>query len=150
MMMSTLDEFCDATALNTGVAAVYNIGSQLDMVDVREQAAEVPVYLVISVSTAVTSAGAATVQFQLVSDAIATPDLASASKHWISQAFGKAELVAGAVVAVVPLPFGALEPYERYLGVQQITGVAALTAGAVNAFLTTAPQTWVAQADATN
>lgn len=59
-----------------------------------------------------------------------------------------ATLVAGFQM-VIPLP-AKFPAYERYLGVQSVTGVAALTAGAVNAFLTLDPNSWTAHADASN
>ena len=37
--------------------------------------------------------------------------------------------------------------YERYVGIQQITGTAAFTAGAIDAFLTMDPIAWKAYAD---
>lgn len=147
MIIDSRTEFCDATALNTGAAGSYLIGNVIDtggsglmlgssgdgINDVDE------LYLVINVDTGVTSAGSATVQFHLCSDAqaaIATD--ASATYHWSSPAIPKATLVAGYYVARVELPKGT---YERYIGILQTTAVAALTAGAVNAFLTPAPVT---------
>jgi NADH:ubiquinone oxidoreductase subunit 2 (subunit N) len=51
--------------------------------------------------------------------------------------------VAGYTI-VVPLPQGV---YERYLGILQTTAVAALTAGKINAFLTTDASRWMAYAN---
>ena len=109
-----------------------------------------PMYLVIQVTTAVTSAGAATVKFELVSDAaaaIATDG--SATVHAATEAIGKASLVAG-YTRVIPLPPAAGNSYERYVGVLTTVGTAALTAGAVNAFLTKDVARWQAYADASN
>lgn len=139
MIMDERTEFCDATALNTGAAGTYLIGDVIDtggdgLNDVDN------LYLVIQVDTAVTSGGAATVQFQLASDAqaaIATDG--SATVHAASAAIPKATLVAGYDALVVELPKGT---YERYLGILQVTGTAALTAGKVNAFLTPVKPTW--------
>jgi hypothetical protein len=95
-----------------------------------------PFYCVITIDTAVTSAGAATVQFKLQS---AAADVASGSTftspttHWAGDVIGKATLVAGYRVAAFALPKG---PYQRYLGVVGDVGTADLTAGKVNAFLT--------------
>jgi hypothetical protein len=86
----------------------------------------------------VTSAGAATVQFQFASDAqaaIATDG--SATVHAQTEAIPKATLVAG-YQRVIPLPLE-LPVYEEFLGILQITGTAALTAGKVNAYLTLDP-----------
>jgi hypothetical protein len=109
-----------------------------------------PMYLVIQVTTAVTSAGAATVKFELASDAaaaIATDG--SATVHAATEAIGKASLVAG-YTRVIPLPPAAGNSYERYVGVLTTVGTAALTAGAVNAFLTKDVARWQAYADASN
>ena len=149
MILDELTEFCDATALNTGAAGTYNIG---DIIDLSVTAPEVGngqvVYLVVQVTTAVTSAGAATVQFQLVSDATSTISTSTQTIHFISMAIPKATLVAG-YTAIFPIAVGS-PAYERFIGVQQVTGTAALTAGAVNAFLTLDPSRWIAAADASN
>lgn len=136
-------EFASATALSTsgtGLAAVgdvYDIGGANDIGDGEQM------YVVIKVTTAVTSAGAATVSFQLVSDASGTLAAdGTESKHAETQAFGKAELVAG-FTTVIAVPPGAGEQYERYLGIQQNVGTAALTAGAIDAYLTLDPPTSV-------
>lgn len=145
MILDSRNEFCDATALNTGAAGTYLIGSQVDTSLANNVNDVDELYLVISVDTAVTSGGSATVQFHLASDdsaSIATDG--SATYHWSSPAIPKATLVAGYYVAKVELPKG---DYERYLGILQTTGTAALTAGKVNAFLTNTPVTWKAYTD---
>lgn len=137
-IMSARDEFCDATALNTGAAGTYLVGNVMDTSVVRDLGNGRVVYLVISVDTTVTSGGAATVQFILASDAqaaIATDG--SATQHILTVAIPKATLVAGyQIVLALPLESPA---YEQFLGILQVTGVAALTAGKINAFLTLDP-----------
>lgn len=143
MILDERNEFCDATALNTGAAGSYLVG---DVIPLGSDGVNVgpDLYLVIQVSTAVTSGGAATVQFHLASDAQAAIAAdGSASYHWSSSAIPKATLVAGYTMAV-RLPNGT---YEGYLGVLQTTGTAALTAGAINAFLTPDAAKWKAFAD---
>lgn len=137
-IMDSRAEFCDATALNTGAAGTYLIGNVMDASVARDLGNGRPVYLVISVDTAVTSAGAATVQFILASDAQAAITVdGTETRHWTSFAIPKATLVAGyQLVLALPAEFPA---YERFLGVLQVTGVAALTAGKVNAYLTLDP-----------
>lgn len=148
-------EFADATALNTGAAGTYNIGDVFDthgptvghgsgLNVTRDLGADGELYLVIRVATAATSGGAATGQFRLVSDDTATPSTTTATVHYTSAAIAVASLTAGATVAVVRLPSGS---YERYVGIQQITGTAAFTAGAIDAFLTNDPAIWRAYAD---
>lgn len=151
MILDELLEFCDATALNTGAAGSYLIGDVIDLGSAAKPIYDSPnIQLVIQVDTAVTSAGAATVQFSLCSDAQAAIAVdGSQTTHWQSGAIGKDTLIAGYTVAVVPLPKG-LPTYERYLGIVQTTGVAALTAGKVNAFLTQDASFWTSFADGTN
>ena len=147
MILDEYTEFLDAGALNTGVAGNYFIG---DVVDTENDGINDVDNLefVVQVSTAVLSAGAATVQFQLVSDAQAAIAVdGTATVHISTGAIPKATLVAGYTACRVVLPRGT---YERYLGVLQITGVAALTAGAINAFLTPQSTSWKAFPDADN
>lgn len=139
MILDERNEFADATALDTGGTGLALLG---DVIDLGAEAPEgfgegEQMYLCIQVTTAVTSAGAATVQFQLVSDAQAAIAAdGSETLHAQSDAIPKATLVAGYMV-VLPVP--QTPDYERYLGVQTNVGTAALTAGAVNAFLTLDP-----------
>lgn len=149
MIIDSTLEMLDAVALNTGVAATYLIGSQIDTSVVRDIGQGRPMYLVITVDTACLSA-TGTLQLKLASDssaAIATDG--TASEHWVSDTFLQAALTAGKTW-VVPLPAGTALPYERYLGILQVTGTAAFTAGKLNAFLTFDPFGWTAMADATN
>lgn len=150
MYLDERTEFADATALNTGAAGTYNIG---DVIDTRATSIDPNVtkdhegsdlYLVIQVDTTATSGGAATGQFRLVSDDTATPDTATATIHYTGPAIPVATLVAGYRYCAVRLPSGS---YERYIGVQQITGTAAFTAGKINAFLTADPALYRAYAD---
>lgn len=147
MILDERNEFCDATALDTSGTGYALVGDVIDTGNDGINDVD-GLYLVIQVDTAVTSVGAATVSFILASDAaaaIATDG--SATEHYVSAAIGKATLVAGYRVCAVELPKGA---YERYVGILQNVGTAALTAGAVNAFLTNDPETWTAMPDATN
>ena len=108
-----------------------------------------PLYLVVQVTTAVASGGSATANIQLASDAaaaIATDG--SATVHWQTGVLAKTVLAAGKTF-IVPLPWEDPD-YERYLGIIVTTATATTTAGAVNAFLTSAPSAWKAMPDATN
>ena len=53
---------------------------------------------------------------------------------------------------VIPLPvgYGTIFPYERYLGLLVVTSSATTTAGSINAFLTFDPKGWKALPDGTN
>ena len=148
MILSELDEFCDATALNTGGAATYLIGDVIDLgaeVTLRDIGIGEPMWLIINVDTAATSGGSATAVFSLASDS--TANLAtSPTTHFATAAIAVATLVAGYLVAAVRLPAGTV--YERYLGILQTTGTAAFTAGKVNAFLTPDYAKWTAYPNA--
>jgi hypothetical protein len=151
MIMDERLEFCDAQALNTGAAGTYLIGDVIDLGSIARDIGEGDnLELFINVSTAVTSAGSATVQFTLASDAqasIATDG--TATVHWQSAAIPKATLVAGYNVVRIVVPMNN-PAYERYLGILQTTGTAALTAGAVDAGLVKNSSKVTHYADASN
>lgn len=93
-----------------------------------------PLWLVITVKTAVASAGAATVDFRLRTDSasslISAPvDLASTG------AIAKATLVAGYQMRL-RFPSIANQAYKRYLGCNANIGTAVLTAGAFHVAVT--------------
>lgn len=136
MIIDERNEFCDATALNTGAPGTYLIGDQIDLGVARDIGVGEELYLVITVDTPPTSGGAATAQFTLASDdtaSIATDG--TASVHFQTKAFSIAEMTPGAVLAAVALPTEGVA-YERFLGILQTTGTAAFTGGKINAFLT--------------
>lgn len=139
MILDKQAEFADAAAVTAG-GVLTNVIDLGDDVTLRNIGGPDAAYLVISVDTAATAAGAATVTFTLESDN--TADLAtSATVHYSTAAIGKASLTAGATPVIVPLPYG---QYERYLGVRATVGTGPLTAGAFSAFLTRSPQYWQA------
>lgn len=137
MILDERTEFSDAAAVTaSAISDVIDLGAGDKPIGAVDG-----LHLVIQCDTAATAAGAATVQFSLESDS--TADLAtSATVHWQSAAIGKATLVAGYTVAVVPLPKG--HNYERYLGVRYTVATGPLTAGKFNAFLTRDPARWAA------
>jgi hypothetical protein len=145
MILDSRNEFADAVSLNTGAAGTYLIGSQIDLAGTNLVNDVDGVYLVVSVDTAATSGGSATLQISLASDDTASISNTTATIHYTSPAIAVASLVAGAFVAKVELPKG---DYERYLGILQVTGTAAFTAGKINAFLTNDPYTWKSTPDA--
>ena len=146
MILSEYDEFCDATALNTGAAGTYNVG---DIIDTNNDGINLAddLWLVIRVATTATSGGSATGQFRLVSDATTSISTTTATVHVTSAAFAVAAMTAGVTLLAVKLP---KDTYERYLGIQQITGTAAFTAGAIDAFLTNDIDAWKAFPDGVN
>lgn len=142
MILDKRNEFCDATALNTGAPGTYLIGDQIDLGTARDVGVGERLYLVITVDTPPTSGGAATAQFTLASDdtaSIATNG--TASVHFQTKAFSIAEMTPGAVLAAVALPLEGVA-YERFLGILQTTGTAAFTGGKINAFLTPDVAKW--------
>ena len=155
MILDDRLEFADATALNTGAAGTYNIGDVIDTHGptighgsgqniVRDLGADGELYVVARIATSATSGGSATLQLRVVSDDTATPSTTTATVHATSAQFALAALVAGATIMVARLPSGS---YERYVGVQQITGTVAFTGGAVDVFLVSDPTIWRAYAD---
>jgi hypothetical protein len=147
MILDERNEFCDAAS------AVLNIGNALigDVIDLKSPTTNPnttvslegsDVYLVIQVDTTFVGA-TSTTKFELCSDS--TADLAtSKTVHFATDAIPVASLVAGYLVACVKLPHGA---YERYLGLWQTVATANVTAGKINAFLTSDPAIWRAYAD---
>ena len=133
MLMDKLAEFCDATAVNTGAAGNYLIGSQYDQGAGALVGEPADLYFVVQVSTACASAGSGTMQFKLASDDSAAVHTTTSTVHITSPVIAAASLVAGYRWAC-KLPVG--QTYERYLGVIQVTGTAAFESGNVDAFLT--------------
>lgn len=147
MIIDKLTEFADAVSVGTLNNATGNIGNTIDSEVVRDLGAGTPLYLIITVDTAITSGGAATVAFLLVSDSTDTiATNGDATRHLESDAIPKASLVAGFKM-VMPLPSVA-PAYERHLAFQirEVSGNA-LTAGNVNAFLSADPHGWTSLAD---
>lgn len=91
--------------------------------------------LLVQIDEAVTSAGAATVDFQLIMSA--NSDLSSPTVLQTTGVIGKATLVVG-YQARLALPVGIS---ARYLGVQYVIGTAATTAGKATAALVSDKQT---------
>lgn len=157
MILDERTEFCDAALLNTGAAGTYNLGDVIDIgAAARDIGTGADLFLVIQVDTGIAAGSAGTVRFDLVSDA-QDPFLTNGTQsiHYSTPAFvtgtgtGTTTLRAGVTLAVIALPMEGVA-YERYLGIQQVTGTAAITAGRINAFLTPDPSRWRAYADAIN
>ena len=146
MIIDTLTEFADAVALNTGAAATYLIGSQIDSGDIRDLGQGQPIYAVFIVNTTATSGGSATASFSIASDSTAAVSTTTSTIHVTTPVFAVADMVAGTVLAVIALPAEG-NVYEQFLGLLQTTGTAAFTAGAVDVFLTMDNHGWKAYAD---
>jgi hypothetical protein len=154
MILDERNEFADAVSV-AGSAGTALIGDVIDLGGTSQDVGNgQPLYLVIQTDTEIITGGSAgTIKFQLASDAsasIATDG--SASVHFDTGTFvtddaaaNSAALNAGGVIAAVALPNGT---YERYLGILATIGTTTVTAGKINAFLTTDVSKWVATADA--
>ena len=148
MIIDKRNEFCAATALNTGAAGSYLIGDQIDLGVASDIGNGEPVFLVLSVDTEIDAGASGTVQFHLASDATAAIDPATGTKHLSTPVFTVGSgIVAGTVLYAGPIPMEG-NAYERFLGILQTTGVAAVTAGKINAFLTHDVAKWKACAGA--
>lgn len=154
MLLDKRTEFADAVALNTGAAGTYLIGSQIDISEARDIGNGSPLYLVVTVATGIEVASSTgTVAFKLASDDSAAISTTTSTVHFTSPEFATSTttdtttLAAGTVLFAVALPMEG-NAYERYLGILQVTGTTAISAGAINAFLTTDVQKWKAYADA--
>ena len=153
MILDERNEFADAVSV-AGSAGTALIGDVIDLGGTSQDIGNgQPLYLVIQTDTEIITGGSAgTIQFTLASDAsasIATDGTATA--HFVSAslvtddaAANSSQLNAGGVIAAVALPMGT---YERYLGVLATIGTTTVTAGKINAFLTTDVSKWVATPD---
>ena len=147
MILDERNEFADAVALNTGAAGSYLIGDQIDLGVARDIGNGEPLHLVITVDTEIDAGASGTVQFQLVSDDSAAITPATATKHVSTPVFTVGTgIAAGTVLYAGALPMEG-NAYEQFLGIVQVTGVAAVTAGKVNAFLTHDVAKWKAYSD---
>lgn len=147
MILDKLAEFCDATAVNTGGVASYLVGNVMDLgANSRDIGNGEPLYLVINVDTSILSA-TGSLKFSLCSDAQAAIAVdGSQTIHATVGPFLQAAMTAGTALCVVALPAGRC--YEQFLGIVQETITAAMTAGKINAFLTTDPSAWRAYQNA--
>jgi hypothetical protein len=156
MILDERNEFADAAS----VAAAAGTALIGDVIDLTAAASDIgngeDIYVVINTDTEVITGGSAgTIQFFVVSDALATlgsatvanctTHLTSASLVTDDAAANSAELNAGGTILMARLPMGT---YERYLGILCTIGTTTVTAGKVNAFLTKEPAKWQSYADA--
>lgn len=152
MITDKRNTFCEATALNTGAAGTYTLGDQIDIGNARDLGGDQAPYLVVQVGAAgINAAGAGTVQIKL-SSADNAALTTNPVDHVVSAAFvtsttsGNAggALAAGTRLLAVQLPLEGSTPYKRFVGIRQVTGAQAITAGSIEAFLTFDPNSWKA------
>lgn len=134
MIIDKRTTLADNVALNTGAAGTYNIGDVYDTgLVAQDPGTGADLFFVIAMGTAAASGGAATAQFQLVSSASATPETNGAQQVLVATGVTPvASMTANTQLYAGPIPNGIA---RRYLGLQQVTGTAAFTAGTVKAFM---------------
>lgn len=133
MMTDALLQLSSAQAVTASAVSTNTI----DLGTNRDLGPGDDLYAVFTVDTTVTAAGAATVNFQIISSAAA--NLSSPTVLAQTDAIGKAELTAGRrpIYLEIPASVLAAQPIgQRYLGVQYTVGTGPLTAGAFSATIT--------------
>lgn len=149
--------FMDSTlkfAQDLSIAAPAGTALVGDVIDLGTAPADFgdvsrPMYLVIQMTEGVVSAGAATLQFIIATDAqAAIATNGTATQHVLTGVMPKTALTKGTQL-VLQLPFTP-PAYERYLGLLVVTGTATTTTAEINAFLTVDPQTWKAYPEGNN
>jgi hypothetical protein len=124
----------DALLLLSSAQAVTASAVSTNTIDLgtsRDLGSGEPLYAVFTVDTTATAAGAATVNFQVISSAAA--NLGTPTVLVQTDAIAKTELTAGRrpIILEIPPSVLAAQPIgQRYLGVQYTVGTGPLTAGA--------------------
>lgn len=161
MIIDSRNEFAD----NVSVAAAASTALIGDVIDL-DSAYISPntttnlegsdMYLVIQTGATeiITGGAAGTIQFHLVSDSLATLGagvVADCTSHYATAALvtddaalNDSRLNAGGLIYCGKLPHGS---YERYLGILCTVATTEVTAGTINAFLTSDPALYRAYAD---
>lgn len=137
MILDAQNQLSSAQAVTASAVSTNTI----DLGTSRDVGSGEPFYFVFTVDTTVTAAGAATVNFQIVTSAAAA--LTAPTVVAQTDAIGKAELVAGRrpIVLKVERQVLAAQPIgQRYLGAQYTVGTGPLTAGAFSCNGTLNPQ----------
>jgi hypothetical protein len=149
MIIDSLTEFLNATPLNTGAPGNFVLGDQIDLQVPRNLGGDQALYLTLGVTTGIAAGAAGTVQFALISAdnaALTTNPVVHAMTGTFvtGTTSGNAgqPLAAGRRLAVIQVPDEGDVPYKRFVGIRQITGGVAVTAGAVDAFLAENANAW--------
>jgi hypothetical protein len=132
MIVDAQNNFSSAQVVTASAVSTNTI----DLSQARDVGTGATLYVVITVDSNVTAAGAGTVTFQVISSAAA--NLGSPTILGQTDAIGKAELPAGRrpIVIEVPSTVLAAQPIgQRYLGLQYTVGTGPLTGGSFTANL---------------
>ncbi len=160
MILDERNEFADAVSVAAADSTAV-IGDVIDLdpaytsPNTTQNLGLSDLWVVIQTDTEIITGGSAgTIQFYVVSDSLATLGagvLADCTQHLTSgslvtddSAANDAKLNAGGYILVAKLPSGS---YERYLGILATVGTTTVTAGKINAFLTSDPALYRAYAD---
>lgn len=133
MMTDALLQLSSAQAVTASAVSTNTI----DLGTARDLGTGGDLYAVFNVDVAATAAGAATVNFQVISSANA--NLSSANVIAQTDAIPKTDLTLGRkpiVVCISPATLLALPVGQRYLGVQYTVATGPLTAGSFSAAIT--------------
>lgn len=133
MIVDALLQLSEAQAVTSTAVSTNTI----DLLQNRDVGAGNDLYAIFTVDTAATAAGAATVNFQVISSASAS--LTSPTVLAQTDAIPKTDLTAGRkpiAVRISPQVLNSLPIGQRYLGVQYTVGTGPLTAGAFTCYIT--------------
>lgn len=132
MILDALLQLAAAQAVTTTAVSTNTI----DLGAARDIGTGKDLYAVITVDEAAAAAGAATVQFQVISSAAA--NLSSPTILGQTDAIAKTELTVGRKPIVVPIPPTILNAQpigQRHLGLQFTVGTGPLTAGKFTCYI---------------
>lgn len=132
MILDALLQLSAAQAVTASAVSTNTI----DLGTARDIGTGKDLYAVITVDEAAAAAGAATVQFQVISSAAA--NLGSPTILGQTDAIAKTELTVGRKPIVVPIPPAILNAQpigQRYLGLQYTVGTGPLTAGKFTCYI---------------
>lgn len=156
MILDERTEIADATSVAASAGTAV-IGDVIDLGTAPyDLGVDEDIWLVAQVDTAIVAAGAGTIQFFVVSDALSTLGggvVASCTTHFTTGALATAASTpagqkAGDTLFAVKLPAGI--PYERYLGILCTIATQTVSAGKINAFIAKNFAKWQPMADASN